>query len=171
VGRPSDGEKTLSQARDVVSLGDVPLIVLADALGLGSGCPPTPSSGSVSRPRQFAVRAIRRGLQKNHLARSAISRLVVAEDSTHSIHHNQPEVVIEAIQTHGRGDRTRTWNHCRWKPEFYKAKYQQIEQAASRLGHIWARREAREPVAPAIRAVPQFLSHDEQRSQRMPCIA
>ena len=37
-----------------------------------------------------------------HLIRSTTSRLVIAEDGTHYLHHNEPGVVIEAIQSSSR---------------------------------------------------------------------
>lgn len=92
--------QTLRQAKDAGSLGDVPLIVLAAGLGLREQM-------SVDDQQRFGVTpddvkrfdAIWRTLQKDHLKRSTKSRLVVAEDSTHSIHLDQPKVLIEAIQS------------------------------------------------------------------------
>lgn len=92
--------QTLKQARDAGSLGDTPLIVLAAGRGLEAQL-------SFQDRQRFGVTpddikrydTIWRRLQKDHLTRSTNSRLIVAEDSTHYIHQDEPELVTQAIQS------------------------------------------------------------------------
>lgn len=92
--------QTLTQASGAGSLGDIPLIVLAAGLGLEEEL-------SAYDRHEFGITsevvdrsdAIWRSLQEDHVSRSTNGRLVVAENSTHYIHLDEPEVVIEAIQS------------------------------------------------------------------------
>jgi len=93
-------QQTLREAKGAGALGNVPLVVIAAGRGLESQMPAEDRQrfglefGDLKR-----FDKIWRGLQRDHLTRSSHSRLVVANNSTHYIYLDEPEVVIKAIQS------------------------------------------------------------------------
>ena len=85
---------TTAQVGGQGSLGDVPLIVLAAGLGIAESEP-----GLALSPEDAErVDSIWRSLQEDHLTRSTNARLLVAENSGHSVYMSEPELVVDAIR-------------------------------------------------------------------------
>lgn len=90
---------TTSQVGAEGSLGDIPLIVLVAGIGLSESMPASELHDlDVTREDLDRADGVWMQLQEDHVTRSTDSRLVVAENSTHHIYFDEPEVVIEAIQ-------------------------------------------------------------------------
>ncbi len=80
------------------SLGDIPLVVLAHGLGLDTTLPADVREQlGLTDDALARYETIWRGLQEDHLTRSSDSELVVAENSTHYIYFDEPDVVVSAI--------------------------------------------------------------------------
>ncbi|MCK0112722.1 alpha/beta hydrolase [Ornithinimicrobium sp. F0845] len=81
------------------ALGDTPLVVIARGIGLEGQLPPE-ALGSVGLTPEVLDRfdTIWRGLQEDLLTLSSNSELVVAEDSTHYVYLDEPDVVLAAIE-------------------------------------------------------------------------
>lgn len=93
-------EETLSQVGGEGSLGDTPLIVLAPGIGMGDGLPARVRTEYDIAPEDSnRFDAIWRSLQEDHVNQSTNGRLVVAQDSYGYIHDEEPDVVLEAIQS------------------------------------------------------------------------
>lgn len=78
------------QAREVTSLGDLPLVVLAN--GSTSG-----DRGDISPDLVAQLDQIKLEMQAEYADLSTNGSLVVVEDTGHLIHNDQPQVVIDAI--------------------------------------------------------------------------
>jgi pimeloyl-ACP methyl ester carboxylesterase len=92
-------DQTVSQVGGEGSLGDIPLVVLAAGLGLEESVSAYDRQQSGITPEKAdRADAMWQELQEDHLTRSTNARLVVAENSTHYIYFDEPEVVLKAIQ-------------------------------------------------------------------------
>jgi pimeloyl-ACP methyl ester carboxylesterase len=80
------------------SLGDIPLVVLAHGRGLGDVLPAEALEQLGLTPEILdQYEDIWRQLQEDHLSRSSNSTLIEAQDSTHYIYFDQPDLVVAAI--------------------------------------------------------------------------
>lgn len=94
IGELDAWKETAGQVGGAGSLADIPLIVLAAGIGVAEAEP-----GLALTPEDAdRVDAIWRGLQEDHVKRSTRARLVVAHNSGHGIHFDEPKVVLEAIR-------------------------------------------------------------------------
>ena len=92
-------ESSMTQVAENGSLGDIPLIVLAQGLGLDAVLPAEALESLGLTPEVLArYDEIWRGLQEDHVTRSTDGTLVVAENSTHYIYFDEPDVVVTAIE-------------------------------------------------------------------------
>jgi pimeloyl-ACP methyl ester carboxylesterase len=90
---------TISRAGAAGSLGDIPLTVLVAGIGLSEATPDYELQDlDLTREDLDQADEIWRDLQEDHVGRSTNSKLVVAENSTHYIYFDEPEVVIGAIR-------------------------------------------------------------------------
>ncbi|WP_226963533.1 alpha/beta fold hydrolase [Nostocoides sp. F2B08] len=87
-------DQTMAQVPGRGSLGDLPLIVIAAGLGVGETDPGNPLTGDEAE----RINSIRRSLQEDHLTRSSNARLIVAENSGHTVYVDEPELVLDAIR-------------------------------------------------------------------------
>ena len=92
-------ESSMTQVAENGSLGDIPLIVLAQGLGLDAVLPAEALESLGLTPEVLArYDEIWRGLQEDHVTRSTDGTLVVAENSPHYIYFEEPDVVVTAIE-------------------------------------------------------------------------
>jgi pimeloyl-ACP methyl ester carboxylesterase len=90
---------SMSQVADNGSLGDIPLVVLAQGQGLDAVLPAEALESLGLTPEVLErYDEIWRGLQEDHVTRSTDGTLVVAENSPHYIYFEEPEVVTTAIE-------------------------------------------------------------------------
>ena len=87
-------DQTMAQVPGRGSLGDLPLIVIAAGLGVAETDPGLPLTGDEAE----RFDSIRRTLQQDHLTRSSNARLVLAENSGHTVYADEPELVLAAIR-------------------------------------------------------------------------
>ena len=89
-----EAEPNTEQMAGVDSLGDTPLLVLS------RGRPPSlndmPSGATAELVEQMEL--VWQELQKEHAARSSRGRQIIATESGHYIHIDQPQLVIEAVR-------------------------------------------------------------------------
>ncbi len=90
---------SMTQVAENGSLGDIPLVVLAQGLGLDAVLPAEALESLGLTPDVLdRYDEIWRGLQEDHVTRSTDGTLVVAEDSPHYIYFEEPELVVAAIE-------------------------------------------------------------------------
>ena len=87
-------DQTMAQVPGRGSLVDLPLIVIAAGLGVAETDPGNPLTGDEAE----RIDSIRRSLQQDHLTRSSNARLVLAENSGHTVYADEPELVLAAIR-------------------------------------------------------------------------
>jgi len=81
------------------ALGDTPLVVIARGIGLAGQLPPEALTSMGLTPEVLErFDTAWRGLQEDLLTLSSNSELIVAEDSTHYVYLDQPDVVVAAIE-------------------------------------------------------------------------
>lgn len=92
--------QTLAQVAGEGSLGDIPLVVLVAGLGLDGEMPAAVQQRfGVTDEDVDRYDAIWRNLQEDYLTLSTNSRLMVAKGSSHYIHYDEEEVVVDAIES------------------------------------------------------------------------
>lgn len=90
--------ESLAQAAANGSLGDIPLVVLAHGRGISEILPPEAMEKHNLTPDVLdKFEEIWRSLQEDHLTRSTNSSLMVAEEGSHYIYRDEPDLVIDAI--------------------------------------------------------------------------
>jgi pimeloyl-ACP methyl ester carboxylesterase len=89
-------EMDLSQPTPPSSLGDLPLIVLSAGIGL-SGTDPTTFPFPVTYEDLINADRVHLALQRELAALSTNSTQIVADESGHNIHQDQPDLVIGAV--------------------------------------------------------------------------
>jgi pimeloyl-ACP methyl ester carboxylesterase len=80
------------QAAQIITLGDIPLVVLTRGASATSDTSDLPAEAVQQRE------SIWREMQAELAALSTSGKLIIAEQSSHNIHHDQPELVIDAIR-------------------------------------------------------------------------
>ena len=85
-----------AEAREagITSLGDIPLVVITH----GVPPPPFPPELGINDDEMRRYEETWRELQGDLAALSSRGRVVVAEGAGHMIHHERPDVVVEAIR-------------------------------------------------------------------------
>lgn len=87
-------DETMRRVAGRGSLGDLPLIVIAAGLGAAQ----TDPNDVLTTADAHRIDSIWRSLQEDHLTRSTNARLVVAENSGHTVYGDEPDVVLDAIR-------------------------------------------------------------------------
>jgi pimeloyl-ACP methyl ester carboxylesterase len=88
----------------ISSLGDLPLVAITH----GVAPPPFPPELGITDEDMRAYESTWRELQGELAALSSRGRLVVAENAGHMVHHERPDVVVDAIRDVVEGVRSST---------------------------------------------------------------
>lgn len=102
--------ESLAQAAANGSLGNIPLVVLVHGRGISEILPPEAMERHNLTPDVLdKFEEIWRSLQEDHLTRSTNSSLVVAENGSHYIYRDEPDLVVDAIHKLVSAERRGSW--------------------------------------------------------------
>ena len=90
----------LSQPQGPPALGDLPLVVISAGLSLEEMLDQTPSAAVAAMGRETFAEIVRvsQDLQQDLVRLSTQGRQIMAGESTHNVHWDQPDLVSEAIR-------------------------------------------------------------------------